>query len=778
MYHYDTVSVQKRTLFSSLISYYYPSCLIFGSFFVHLQSIYLYPLNMNKQDIYEAYQSIAGLLKQRRLKEAHLQLHALLATCADYTLQSRLEQAETAYRYMLQYMRQGSEDPSRHGLYLQLCAETWEIADQVCLLLLDGVDTGYYHSLRRTHKQVKSLRTMEECLHTLEAFDDEMALCQLMPNDRKMLDSTLARHESANKDLFLNTWANSCWTTGEAQEADAYLHSEQLPSNDLCLFVSAVTLSLLACFDSRKVKWMMDTCQTANAYAAQRALVGLALTLHRYSVRLSLYPALTAQLALMDEDGKLGKSMNRIYIQLLRSQDTENINRKMQEEILPEMMKNVEFMRNMKFGFEESSEDNDWNPDWEKTFEESGLNDKIREMNDLQMEGSDVYMSTFSQLKKYPFFNEVSNWFYPFDRKHSTIVQTFGEETNVNNPMLDLLLQSGFLCNSDKYSMAFTLNQIPQVQRNLMFNQMTSQNLEDLLESERMEGLKQYAARPEVISNQYIHDLYRFFKLNPRCKEMHDIFQDTIALHLVGPLSSILGKPELLREVADFHFKKEHYAEAAKLYGQIAATGQADADIYQKSGYCLQKEKRYVEAINAYLKADMLKPDHVWTIRHLATCYRQSHDFEHAIEYYRKAESIQPDNRNILFHIGSCMAELNRYEEALQYFFRLDLMDNDNIKTWRAIAWCSFVCGKDEQAAKYYNKILVCSAPLATDYLNAGHVAWKRGDIPQAASLYVQAAQKCDNRNDFFNLFAKDKDILIRMGIHAEDISLMIDLSE
>lgn len=778
MYHYDTVSVQKRTLFSSLISYYYPSCLIFGSFFVHLQSIYLYPLNMNKQDIHEAYQSIAGLLKQRRLKEAHLQLHALLATCADYPLQSRLEQAETAYGYMLQYMRQGSEDPSRHGLYLQLCAETWEIADQVCLLLLDGVDTGYYHSLRRTHKQVKSLRTMEECLHTLEAFDDEMALCQLMPNDRKMLDSTLARHESANKDLFLNTWANSCWTTGEAQEADAYLHSEQLPSNDLCLFVSAVTLSLLTCFDSRKVKWMMDTCQTANAYAAQRALVGLALTLHRYSVRLSLYPALTAQLALMDEDGKLGKSMNRIYIQLLRSQDTENINRKMQEEILPEMMKNMEFMRNMKFGFEESSEDNDWNPDWEKTFEESGLNNKIREMNDLQMEGSDVYMSTFSQLKKYPFFNEVSNWFYPFDRKHSTIVQTFGKEINVNNPMLDLLLQSGFLCNSDKYSMAFTLNQIPQVQRNLMFNQMTSQNLEDLLESERMEGLKQYAARPEVISNQYIHDLYRFFKLNPRCKEMHDIFQDTIALHLVGPLASILGKPELLREVADFHFKKEHYAEAAKLYGQIAATGQADADIYQKSGYCLQKEKRYVEAINAYLKADMLKPDHVWTIRHLATCYRQSHDFEHAIEYYRKAESIQPDNRNILFHIGSCMAELNRYEEALQYFFRLDLMDNDNIKTWRAIAWCSFACGKDEQAAKYYNKILVCSAPLATDYLNAGHVAWKRGDIPQAASLYVQAAQKCDNRNDFFNLFAKDKDILIRMGIHAEDISLMIDLSE
>ncbi len=734
---------------------------------------------MNEQDIHETYRSIAGLLEQRRLKEAHLQLHALLATCADYALQNRLEQTETAYGYMLQYMRHGTEDPGRHELHLQLCAETWEIAEQLYLLLLDGADPGYFHSLRRTLKQTKFMESLEACLHVLEAFEDEMALCHLMPHDRKMLEATLARHEDMQQNLFLTTWANSSWTTGEAQQADAYLHSEQLPGNDLCLFVSAVTLSLLACFDPRKVKWLLDACQTPNAHAAQRALVGLALTLHRHPARLPLYPALMAQLTLMNEDGKLGKSLNRIYIQLLRSQDTEKINRKMQEEIIPEMMKNVGFMRNMKFGFEELPEDNDWNPDWEQAFEQSGLNDKIREMNELQMEGSDVYMSTFSQLKRFPFFKEITNWFYPFDLKQSTIVQIFGEAAEANNPMLALLLQSGFLCDSDKYSMAFTLNQIPQAQRNLMFNQMTSQNMEELMESEHFEGLKKYAARPEVISNQYIHDLYRFFKLNPRRKEMHDVFQDTIALHALPALAPMLGTPELLKDVADFHFRKEHYSEAAALYTKVTAEGEAAADVFQRTGYCLQKEKRYAEAVNAYLKADMLKPDHVWTIRHLATCYRLSHDFGHALEYYRKAETIQPDNRSILFHTGSCLAELNRYEEALQCFFRLDLMENDNdAKTWRAIAWCSFVCGKDEQAARYYDKLLSCPAPLATDYLNAGHVAWKCGNIPQAAQLYSQAAQRCDNRNDFFDLFDKDKDILVRMGIRAEDISLMIDLAE
>ena len=84
----------------------------------------------------------------------------------------------------------------------------------------------------------------------------------------------------------------------------------------------------------------------------------------------------------------------------------------MREEIIPEMLKNVSSMKNMRFGFEENDEENnDMNPDWEDAFEKSGLGDKLREMNELQLEGADVYMSTFAALKNYPFFREVHNWF-------------------------------------------------------------------------------------------------------------------------------------------------------------------------------------------------------------------------------------------------------------------------------------------------------------------------------------------------------------------------------
>lgn len=55
------------------------------------------------------------------------------------------------------------------------------------------------------------------------------------------------------------------------------------------------------------------------------------------------------------------------------------IDKKMREEIIPEMLKNVS-MKNMRFGFEENDEENnDMNPDWEDAFEKSGLGDKLRE---------------------------------------------------------------------------------------------------------------------------------------------------------------------------------------------------------------------------------------------------------------------------------------------------------------------------------------------------------------------------------------------------------------
>ena len=730
---------------------------------------------MNEQAIQEQYQHIVSLLEQKRLKEAQIQLEAFLWNCNDWTLRNRLEQAKVSYQYMLQYMRQGVNDPERQKLYRQLLAETRELAEQARISLLDEVSTHYYHALHKNKRNMAAGYGMSSWLKVLESFPDDMAVCQLMPDNKQSLDSALQRHEETAQYLFLTTWGNSGWTAEEEREARMYLESELLPVNDLCLFTGAVLLSLMECFDPRKFSWLLDAATHADTQVSQRALVIIAIVLHIHPNRLWLYPELEARLSLLNEDGSFGKQLNRVYIQLLRSQETEKIDKKMREEIIPEMMKNVSIMRNMKYGFEENMDEDDRNPDWEKAFEESGLGDKIREMNELQLEGADVYMSTFAQLKSYPFFQNPHNWFYPFDMQHSGIIREFGLKPTGDNAILSLILQSGFFCNSDKYSLCFTMAHIPQAQRNMMLSQMTSQDLNELMDESKSSGLRQYAQRPDVISNQYIHDLYRFFKLSQRRHEFRDIFKEEIALHRIPALKDILRKPELLVTIADFHFRKEHPAEALGIYQEVIDMNYADADIFQKTGYCLQKEKRYKEAISAYRKADVLKPDHIWTIRHLATCYRQLRDFASALEYYRKVEAMQPENRNVTFFIGSCLAEQERYEEALQCFFKLDLMENDCIKAWRAIGWCSFVSGKSEQAMRYYEKVLVLK-PIATDYLNAGHVALRLGDMEKAAELYGKAASESGNREPFLDMFDKDKDTLIKLGIDENDIPLIRDL--
>ena len=688
---------------------------------------------MNEQAIQEQYQHIVNLLEQKRLKEAQVQLEAFLWNCNDWTLRNRLEQAKVSYQYMLQYMRQGVNDPERQKLYRQLLAETWELAEQTRISLLDEVSTRYYHSLHKNKKNIVAGYGMSSWLKVLESFPDDMAVCQLMPDNKQSLDSALQRHEGTAQYLFLTTWGNSGWTVEEEQEARLYLESELLPVNDLCLFTGAILLSLMECFDPRKFSWLLDAATHADTQVNQRALVIIAIILHIHSNRLRLYPELMAKLSLLDEDGSFGKQLNRVYIQLLRSRETEKIDKKMREEIIPEMMKNVT-------------------------------------INELQLEGADVYMSTFAQLKSYPFFQNPHNWFYPFDMQHSSIIREFGLKPTGENAVLSLILQSGFFCNSDKYSLCFTMAHIPQAQRNMMLSQMTSQDLNELMDESKSSSLRQYALRPDVISNQYIHDLYQ------RRHEYRDIFKEEIALHRIPALKDILCKPELLATIADFHFRKEHPAEALSIYKEITDMNHADAEIFQKTGYCLQKEKRYKEAIEAYRKADVLKPDHVWTIRHLATCHRQLRDFATALEYYRKAETMQPENRNLPFLIGSCLAEQERYEEALQCFFKLDFMENDCIKAWRAIGWCSFVSGKFEQAMRYYNKILALK-PLSTDYLNAGHAALLLGNMEKAAELYGKATSESGNRETFLEMFDKDKEMLIKLGVDEKDIPLIRDLA-
>ncbi|NDW12371.1 hypothetical protein D0T50_05640 [Bacteroides sp. 214] len=727
---------------------------------------------MNEKAITEEYQYIVSLILRKQLRDALIELKDYIEDVAYWNLNSKLESISTSYNYMLEYMKQNVMDPERKKLHTQLLAQAWEIAEHARVLKLGNASLRQFYSVRALVKTFPQTDIKSQLME-MEAFSDDIAVADLMKDDSQSItaDHVRERHEKAQQTLFYIVWTNIAWSMQDESEAQEVLASALLPQKDLALFVSAVTMSLMECFDIRKLMWLFDAYEHENSLINQRALVGLAFTFQLYNKRMELYPEISARLSLLNENEKFGKELSRLHVQLLLAKETEKIDKKMREEIIPEMIKSAN-LRNMKFDFDEEGEEKeDRNPDWD-IMEDPKLSSRLKEMGEWQMEGADIYLSTFSQLKTFPFFRSINNWFYPFDSEHSAVIKEMSR--NSGKTLIDLILQSGLFCDSDKYSMCFMLMSMPQAQREMMFNQLSQQNIEDIT-ANKEEYITDHSKQKQVLANQYLHNLYRFFNLYPRRHEFRNLFKEPIRLNEYPILLPILDKTEYLEALAEFFFKKEHYSEAARNYTKIAVQTGGSAEVYQKLGYCLQKEKKYNEAIEAYRKSDMIKPDNIWNMQHLATCYRKNRNYEAALEYYGKVEELQPENINLLFNIGSCLVELDRYEDALKLFFKLDFLSPENLKVWRAIGWCSFVTAKLEQAMRYYERILE-NSPQAPDYLNAGHVAWCQGDLKKAIAHYTQSLNTISTRTEFVDLFNKDKEYLIKLGIQEDDIPLMQDL--
>ena len=575
--------------------------------------------------------------------------------------------------------------------------------------------------------------------------------------------------------MFLTTWSNNNWTLEEFAQAEDMLRSETLPINDLCLFVSAVTLSLMECFDERKINWLLDGLRHTHPQINQRALVGLVITLHLYPTRITLYPELEARISLFREDPDFSKQVNRVYIQLLRSQETEKIDKKMREEIIPEMMRNPRIGNANKIGFDETEDSDDLNPEWENWIDKSGITDKLREMGELQMEGADVYMSTFSQLKQFPFFRQMSHWFYPFDRQFPDIVTIFGDNEEKRMSLLDIILNSDSFCNSDKYSFCFSLIQMPESQRELMIHQMNEQSSVSQEQLEQITKMTKSTLKKENISRQYIHDLYRFFKLLSLRSEEKDIFESRFELWKYNSLKKAITQPEELKKLADYFFQKDYMEEAFQLYSILLEENKTNSELWQKAGYSLQKLGNYDKALSYYKQADIIAPDALWTNRHLALCYHKLGMPEQALQYFKKVEIVQPDNLNLSLQIGQCLVALKRYEEALGYFFKVEYLEKNPNNARRAIGWCSFVIGKYEEARKYYDLLLQATKPKMQDWMNAGHLYYTLGNIETAINYYQKAQSMCEDRNMFLTFYLEDKKYLIEKGFSEEDIYILLD---
>ena len=164
------------------------------------------------------------------------------------------------------------------------------------------------------------------------------------------------------------------------------------------------------------------------------------------------YPNLFNELELLKDNPYFYSDLYTEILQIFLSLDTEDIDKKMRDEIIPSIMKSSNMTEPIKDISDINLEDlTEFNPQWKDSIEK--IKDQIKDLDMLRQEGADTNMCTFSQLKKYPFFYEPSHWFYIFGENTPEIYEMQTDTQNSYASFIETLRNATDMCNSDNYTL-------------------------------------------------------------------------------------------------------------------------------------------------------------------------------------------------------------------------------------------------------------------------------------------------------------------------------------
>lgn len=731
---------------------------------------------MNSSDIKQNLSEIYLLINKKRLKEALGYIKELSTPLQNWVISEKITELTTNYQFMLHYLIEGKKDPEQKQIYHKLIRDIYILADDtVEQLLLQNSSSFFFDKLRLM--QVRTPLSVDDYRTIISKEADTLSFIDLLeegPEKDSRLRQQAHTRENTQQDFFYAVFTSPRADNAFISSCNELMLDIAIPQQDKALFISALTMNILQRFDAMKIELLLDLCNHADPELAARAVTGVIPIFQIYNDRIALYDSCIDRLKILSDDKLFVRRFISAIIGLIQAHETEKITKRLTEEILPEMMKLSPMIgKKIKLdewmgetGFDEK------NPEWQNILEDSGLTDKLKELTELQLEGADVFHSTFSNLKSYPFFQQMSNWFLPFSTKHSNVYQLFSDKAG-SSSLIDAIASSPLICNSDKYSFCLSIVMMPANYRNMMASQLGAEN-DELKKLQTEEDMLNPYQKEETMIKQYIRDLYRFFKLFPRRSEFKDIFDLPLNFHLIPAFNPIVTQPDNLSKIALYYFEKNNFNEALSAYTLLAETGNEKSEIWQKIGYCRQMLTDMRGALDAYLHADLIEENNTWVLGRIAYCYRVLKDPLTSLEYYRRLEQFRPDDLNIQLNIGHCYLELKEYDKALNYYFKVEMLNSQNTKAWRSIAWCAFLSHKFDVAEKYYNRILETN-PNMHDYLNAGHVALCLEQPKRTVDLYKLSLEKVGNFDAFQDMLDDDKDELKEAGVDINILPIILD---
>ena len=715
-----------------------------------------------------------------RLFEALSDIEILIKELKTDAFFSDFDSCISNYKTLLSYSMKGIEDPQQKQVLNSLIVSIIELADKIKENYLEKSNVKLSQNKRNSYNKLNIIQS--KLTDTLQSQKHHKEISDLLQDSEiSMNDEEIIRkHQQFNSDLFEYIYYIDKLSDSDIVFIKNIFSSDFSEWYNKCLIVSSMTLSLIRFFDTTKMELLFDFFKSGVHEVRQRALVGIVLCFYIYDERIKFYKVLNDMINKIYAENEISE-LDVLYIikQFIKAKDTEKITQRMKNEIIPDIQKLTPRIED-KLDLDNILSDDfsaDKNPDWQSILEDSPeLLGKIEELSKMQLEGNDVFMSTFSMLKHFSFFSNLSNWFLPFYKENTEVHTAISEDDRKDaKGFITSLEQSAYMCNSDKYSFMLNLKMMPQQQKTMLLNLFSSE-LENMNELAGEDELLNDTIKNTTVFTQYIQDLYRFFKLHPSRNDFDDFFDKELYFHNQVFINSIFREKAFLEKIADHYFNTDHYEEALDVFLKILISNKPDMELLQKTAYCYQRIREYKKALEYYHKAELYDSGKLWLMKKIAFCYSNSNNYSKALEYYLDIEKLEKENLTIKMNIANCYLNLKEFNKALNYYYKIEFSFSENTGIYRPIAWCLFVSGEYIKAEEYFLKLIDQGLANKYDYMNYGHVKWAKGDRLSASEFYCKSILQPDNSFEYFlKGFKADKEYLLKNGIQESEIQLMID---
>lgn len=674
-----------------------------------------------------------------------------------------LDALSNSYKYMVEYMLNNGNDPGRDTFVADMLATLRTIADRIRRDVRAIDESDLYSAQVRIQRVARNSPAALITRYLQMTQDGDNA-------SRREREQVLA-------DIFNAVWATFPLSGGDLSMLTLTATDETAPMELRSQIVSALMMGALQYYERGRIEALMTIYGRSSSIAVKaRALMAMVLALYAKSDRASKDTVLTKALSDWTSDPDNERRLRMVVMDIIRSLDTERINKTLREDFIPTVNKMKPTIDKL-FKSGNPMPDGELNPEWEEMLTSSGLDKKLQDLTEMQAEGADLMMFAFSNLKNFGFFRDMANWFLPFDANHSKLDSS---REYLSPAVLTLLEAPGMMCDSDKYSLALSLRQVPPQQRDMLLSQLKSQE-ENLRESVAEAQLT--ASDSDNIfkseSGRYIRDINRFFKLFREHRQFRDILHHPFSITDIPVLGEAsLSDSEQLRLLGEFYLRRGYHADALAILRIMEKREGSDGAVLEKIGYCLQQQGDYEEALTEYRKAELFSPDSQWLLRHIAATARMTRRFADAAEYYERILEREPENINVLMNLANSYVELGDNDKALHLYYKVNYLRPDHLNSLRAIAWLEYLDGNLENSLDYHRRVLSLEA-VPSDHFNAAHASLASGDARAAIDGYVAGIEAAESKQKgmeaFLKVMADDRDTLIIAGCEPSAIDIITD---